>query len=147
MDIRIKQHIDELYLENYQDISYLDIKYGGSFNAQMVSDCDVFLQERRIIIFNINLQESGLLMTYDGNFIIRSVLAYTHDKVRHYIPTTRVTDEWGKVGSDWVENRATWESYNRSNRMKKRVQTSISKVVGSKKQILTKRGMNVRNSS
>ena len=147
MNIRIKQYVDSLYVENYQEISYLDIKYSGGFDAQMVSDCDVYMNHKNIIIFNIDLHESGLLMNYNGNFIITRVLAYTHDKSRYYVPTRRITDEWGKVGSVWSNSTGTWESYDKSNRKKKRIPTSISQVVGSNKQILIKRGINVRNSN
>ena len=147
MNIIIKQYVDGLYVENYQDMAYLDIKYSGSFNAQMVSDCDVYINDKNIIIYNIDLHESGLLMNYDGNFIITRVLAYTQDKARHYVPTRRITDEWGKVDGVWDNSTTTWESHDKSNRKKKRVQTSISSVVGSNKKILIKRGINVRNSS
>ena len=30
-------------------MAYLDIKYSGSFNAQMVSDCDVYINDKNII--------------------------------------------------------------------------------------------------
>ena len=135
MDIKIKQYVDELYIEDYEDIAYLDIFYKGTFNGQMVSDGFVFVIRNRIIITHIDLDPSNILMTYSGNLKIQKAYAYTFDKQKHTVGLSRVVDEIQMIESTWDGSNTKYEDYNKTNKYLRKKNTTIKKKLGSKKLI------------
>ena len=138
MNIKIKQYIDEICVENYEDIAYLDIFYHGTFLGEMISDGFVFVRKNRMIITHIELDPSNVLMTYSGNLVIDEIFAYTYDNQKYPVYVSRVVDEIQTIKSTWSDSTTKYEDYNKTNKYVRNVKTTIKRKLGSKKLIQIK---------
>jgi len=133
MNIKMKQYVNEVYLENFKDMVYLDITCEGSFDIQMEADGYVWGNSNRIVVTHITMPQSGLLFTYTGDLRIVQVTMGDVHKQKQFVPVKRITDEVQAIESIWSLDTSRYEDYDQSNKGKDIGITKVKTKVGSKK--------------
>ena len=133
MNIKMKQYVNEVYLENFKDMVYLDITCEGSFDIQMEADGYVWGNSNRIVVTHITMPQSGLLFTYTGDLRIVQVTMGDVYKQKHFVQNKRITDEVQAIESIWSLDTSRYEDYDQSNKGKHIGITKVKTKVGSKK--------------
>ena len=129
----MKQYVNEVYLENFKDMVYLDITCEGSFDIQMEADGYVWGNSNRIVVTHITMPQSGLLFTYTGDLRIVQVTMGDVYKQKHFVQNKRITDEVQAIESIWSLDTSRYEDYDQSNKGKDIGITKVKTKVGSKK--------------
>ena len=115
MSITLTQHINTIEISNASSVKALEIDYSGSIIADITGNVISGMNSSKIIILFLD-DPQELLMTYNGNFDINQVRAYSKDKELLQIELNTITDNFSAIDSKWDESTTTYENYNRTNK-------------------------------
>ena len=124
--MRIYKDFDKVYLENYKPSKVIEMFYSGFFDGNMVAKGNIIVTENRIFFIDINLNSSGLLFTYNGNFAIKKTYAHIDGKVE-IIRAYSESDDVNAIQSTWDESTSKYTDFFRTNKRKPYRQTILRK--------------------
>ena len=117
-NMKMIQDFDRVLVEDYEPFQIMIIHFNGSFDGDMVANGDVIVSRDKMFLFNIVLDPTNVLFTYDGNFRIKKSFAYIDGK-SNYIMTKKESDEFQSVLLTYFDGRSSkYTDYNRNNKTK-----------------------------
>jgi hypothetical protein len=127
MSVEISQYTDRIYLDNCSGHRLIEIKYYGTFIADVVpEDVTIIMNKNTICIMDIgNGFDNQVFMNYYGNLSINGVFYYENN---YKIPggVTRYSDEVNRIKSKFDESTSKYEDFNKTNKYIKNVNSLLS---------------------
>tara|TARA_R110002074_G_scaffold8763_3_gene35584 strand:+ start:2072 stop:2572 length:501 start_codon:yes stop_codon:yes gene_type:complete len=127
MSVKISQYTDKIYLENCSGYKLIEIKYSGTFIADVVpEDVTIIMNKNTICIMDIgNGFDNQVFMNYYGNLNIDSIFYYEDG---YKIPggIIKYSDEVNKIKSKFDESTSKYEDFNKTNKYIKNVNSILS---------------------
>lgn len=115
MNITLTQTTESLILDNTENISALEISYTGSLVGEVLGNTISGMNKKKIIIAFLSKPDE-IIMTYYGNFSIKSIKGYSKTNKLIKINRRTESDEIGHILSKWDESTTIYDNYDKSNR-------------------------------
>tara|TARA_A100001201_G_scaffold23322_2_gene26576 strand:- start:4815 stop:5297 length:483 start_codon:yes stop_codon:yes gene_type:complete len=137
--ITITQKTDSISIENYQNLSALEISYRGFIVGEVLGNTITGMNNKKIIIgFLSDPQE--ILIKYYGDFAIKSIKAYSKNNKLIKVKRIVESDEIGHILSKWDESTNTYDSYNKSNKYSEKSKSLLSTTLNNVKRYIGVKG-------
>ena len=124
--MNILQDFDKVIINNFEPFQYMIINFNGSFQGDMVADGSLLVKKDQLFVYDVNLDNTNVLFTYDGNFSIKRVYAYI-DNINHYVITRKSSDNVNTIQSTWNLSTSKYTDFYRTNKGKPYRQTILRK--------------------
>ena len=137
--ITITQKTDSISIENYQNLSVLEISYKGFIVGEVLGNTVSGMNNKKIIIGFLSNPEE-VLIKYYGDFTIKSIKAYS--KSNKLIKVKRIieSDEVGHILSKWDESTPTYDNYDKTNKYSEKSKSLLSTTLNNVKRYVGVKG-------
>ena len=137
--ITITQKTDSISIENYQNLSVLEISYKGFIVGEVLGNTVSGMNNKKIIIGFLSNPEE-VLIKYYGDFTIKSIKAYS--KSNKLIKVKRIieSDEVGHILSKWDESTTTYDNYDKTNKYSEKSKSLLSTTLNNVKRYVGVKG-------